>query len=95
MSLDKATVVCIAALCRIKIAEHEVEALAAELDNILSWVAALDSVDTDGVPPMTGVTEMALRRRQDVVDDGGDVDRVLGNSTETEAGYFTVPKVLE
>ena len=95
MSLDKATVVRIAALCHIKIAEHEVEALAAELDNILSWVAALDSVDTDGVPPMTGVTEMALRRREDVVDDGGDVDRVLGNATETEAGYFIVPKVLE
>ncbi len=95
MSLDKATVARIAGLCRIKIAEHEMEALAAELDNILTWVAELDTVHTEGVPPMTGVTEMALRRRADVVTDGGHADQALANAPETDAGYFTVPKVLE
>jgi aspartyl-tRNA(Asn)/glutamyl-tRNA(Gln) amidotransferase subunit C len=95
MSLDKATVARIAALCRIKIAEGELEALAAELDNILTWVAALDTVDTEGVPPMTGVTEMALRRREDAVDDGDCAEQALANAPETDAGYFTVPKVLE
>ena len=95
MSLDNATVARIAALCRIKIAEDELAALGGELDNILAWVAALDEVDTDGVPPMTGVTDMALRRREDAVTDGGRADQALANAPEAEAGYFTVPKVLE
>ena len=95
MSLDKATVVRIAALCRIKIADDELDALAGELGNILTWVAELDTADTEGVPPMTGVTQMALRRRVDAVDDGGHADAVLANAPESDAGYFTVPKVLE
>ena len=95
MLLDKATVARIAALCRIKIAEHEAEALADELGNILTWVAALDEVDTEGVAPMTGVAEMELRRREDAVTDGGHADKALANAPESEAGYFKVPKVLE
>ncbi len=95
MSLDKATVVRIAALCRIKVADEELEALAEELGNILTWVAELDAVDTEGVPPMTGVAEMALRRRDDELTDGGHADKVLANAPQADAGYFTVPKVLE
>jgi len=95
MLLDKATVARIAALCRIKVADDELEALAADLDTILTWVAELDTVDTEGVPPMTGVTEMVLRRRADAVTDGGHADKVLANAPDCDAGHFTVPKVLE
>ena len=95
MSLDKATVVRIAALCRIKVADEEIEALGEELGNILTWVAELDAVDTEGVPPMTGVANMALRRRDDAVTDGGYADKALADAPQADAGYFTVPKVLE
>ncbi len=35
------------------------------------------------------------RRREDAVDDGDCAEQALANAPETDAGYFTVPKVLE
>mgnify|MGYP000667979683 CR=1 FL=1 len=41
---------------------------------LLDWVEQLGEVDTDGVEPMTSVAAQTLRRRADVVNDGGDAD---------------------
>ena len=49
MALDKAEVAHIATLARIRLTETELEPLAAELSQILSWVEQLGEVDTDGV----------------------------------------------
>ena len=95
MSVDRATVQRIAALARIKVSEEDLDRLAGELNNILGWVEQLEEVDTEGVPPMAAVMEMALRRREDVVTDGGVPDKVLSNAPEPRDGFFTVPKVVE
>jgi len=95
MALDKATVSHIAHLARIRVAEAELEGLAAELSNILSWIEQLNEVDTGAVPPMTSVVEMTLPRRPDRVDDGGCRDDILANAPETAEGFFVVPKVVE
>ena len=58
MALDKATVAHIAALARIRLAEAELEPLAAELSQILTWVEQLNEVDTAGVAPMASVAAM-------------------------------------
>ena len=95
MALDKATVARIGHLARIRLDEASLDTMVAELNTILTFVEALDAVDTEGVPPMTGVVDMDLRRRADVVDDGGMAERVLANAPEERAGFFTVPKVVE
>jgi aspartyl-tRNA(Asn)/glutamyl-tRNA(Gln) amidotransferase subunit C len=96
MSVDKSTVVNIAKLARIRVPEEELDGLAEELSNILGWVEQLDEVDTDGVDPMTSVTEgMVLRARKDEVTDGDRQDAVLSNAPETRDGFFVVPKVIE
>ncbi len=95
MSLDKAAVAKIAHLARIKVPEEELDHLAGELNNILSFVEQLNEVDTDKVPPMTSVAAQKLRRRKDVVTDGGYAPDVLKNGPETAEGYFAVPKVIE
>jgi aspartyl-tRNA(Asn)/glutamyl-tRNA(Gln) amidotransferase subunit C len=38
---------------------------------------------------------MAMKKRADVVTDGGDAAAVLKNAPATEDGYFLVPKVVE
>jgi aspartyl-tRNA(Asn)/glutamyl-tRNA(Gln) amidotransferase subunit C len=38
---------------------------------------------------------MALRLREDVVNDGGIADAVLGNAPDRNGEYFAVPKVVE
>ena len=53
MALDKGVVAHIAALARIRLDEAELEPLAAELSQILSWVEQLGEVDTSGVAPMS------------------------------------------
>ena len=95
MSLDNATVAKIARLARLKMTEPELAPMADQLNNILDFVAQLNEVNVDGVPPMTSVVAMKLRRRPDVVTDGGDATKVTANAPEGQGGYFTVPKVIE
>ncbi|MBX6320581.1 MAG: Asp-tRNA(Asn)/Glu-tRNA(Gln) amidotransferase subunit GatC [Rhodospirillaceae bacterium] len=95
MSLDRKAVAHIATLARIRVGEAELEALAGELNGILRWVEQLAEVDTTGVEPLTSVRPMRLKRRPDVVDDGGRRDEILANAPETAGGFFVVPKVVE
>jgi len=95
MSLDKATVRRIATLARIEVPEADLDATAARLSTILSWIEQLQDVNTDGVAPMSGGTDLKLPWRADVVTDGGQVDKVLANAPDGHDGFFGVPKVVE
>ncbi len=95
MAVDRATVRRIAMLARIDVPDGDLEKLAGELSNILGWVEQLGEVDTEGVEPMTSVVPMTLRRRDDVVTDGGIADDVLANAPERRDDFFAVPKVVE
>jgi len=52
-------------------------------------------VDVTGVEPMTSVTPMKLRLREDKVTDGGYPEKIVANSPLTEDNFFMVPKVVE
>jgi aspartyl-tRNA(Asn)/glutamyl-tRNA(Gln) amidotransferase subunit C len=95
MSVDADTVRRIAHLARIGVAETEIEHLRGELNAILAFVEQLKEVNVEGVEPMTSVTPMALKKRHDVVTDGGDADAVTRNAPATQDHYFMVPKVVE
>ena len=95
MSVDAATVKRIGRLARIRIEEGEVAAYQDELNAILGFVEQLDEVNVDGVEPMTSVTPMTLRRRDDVVSDGGYADKIVKNAPLSEDNFFMVPKVVE
>jgi aspartyl-tRNA(Asn)/glutamyl-tRNA(Gln) amidotransferase subunit C len=95
MSVDAATVRRIAHLARIAVADEEVEHLQAELNAILAFVEQLSEVDVSGVEPMTSVTPMAMKKRPDVVTEGGDAAVILQNAPAAEDQFFLVPKVVE
>jgi aspartyl-tRNA(Asn)/glutamyl-tRNA(Gln) amidotransferase subunit C len=95
MSVDQATVRRIARLARIAVDDEEVERLGQELNAILDFVAELSSVDVEGVEPLTSVLPMQMKKRQDVVTDGGFAEAILANAPEKEDHYFVVPKVVE
>ncbi|MDB5505779.1 MAG: Aspartyl-tRNA(Asn) amidotransferase subunit [Devosia sp.] len=95
MSVDAATVKRIGRLARIRVEADEVETYRNELNTILGFVAQLDEVDVTGVEPMTSVTPMALRRREDKVTDGGYAAQIVANAPLTEDNFFMVPKVVE
>ncbi len=95
MSVDAATVRRIAHLARIAVAELEVEHLQGELNAMLAFVEQLREVNVDGVEPMTSVMPMEMKKRPDVVNDGGIADEVVANAPETQDHFFLVPKVVE
>jgi len=95
MSVDTNAVRRIARLARIKVSDDEILGLQGEINAILSFVEALESVDVTGVEPMTSVVPMVLPMREDVVTDGGIEPLVLANAPMTEDGFFLVPKVIE
>jgi aspartyl-tRNA(Asn)/glutamyl-tRNA(Gln) amidotransferase subunit C len=95
MSVDQTTVRRIARLARIAVTDSDVPHLQGELNAILGFVEQLNEVNVEGVEPMTSVTPMAMKKRQDVVNDGNDAERVLKNAPAREDGYFVVPKVVE
>ncbi len=95
MSLDKDTVKKIAYLARIKVPDEELEPLAGELSGIFDWIEQLAKVDTEGVEPLSSVSEVTLPLRPDAVTDGNCRDAVLANAPDCEDGFYTVPKVVE
>jgi aspartyl-tRNA(Asn)/glutamyl-tRNA(Gln) amidotransferase subunit C len=96
MALDKAAVAHIARLARIRLAEAELEPLAAELSRILDWVEQLREVDTENVAPMTSAAAgMRLPMRNDAVTDGDCREAILENAPQAAKGFFAVPKVVE
>ena len=95
MALDKTAVAEIAALARIRLAEAEIEPLAAELSQILEWVEQLNEIDTSAVAPLASVAGTTLPMRADRVSDGDCREAILGNAPRAQRGFFAVPKVVE
>ncbi len=95
MSVDAKTVKRIGRLARIRIEEDEVEKYQRELNTILGFVEQLSEVDVTGVEPMTSVTPMQLRRREDKITDGNMAERIVQNAPLNEDNFFVVPKVIE
>ncbi|TIW18268.1 MAG: Asp-tRNA(Asn)/Glu-tRNA(Gln) amidotransferase subunit GatC [Mesorhizobium sp.] len=95
MSVDLQTVKRVAHLARIAVSEEDAERMTGELNAILGFVEQLNEVDVSGVEPMTSVTPMEMKERQDVVTDGKKATDIVANAPATEENFFLVPKVVE
>ena len=95
MSIDTTIAAKVAKLARIKVEDDALPALAQEFNDILGFIEQLNEVDVNGIEPMTSVTPQKLKRREDVVTDGDQQDKVLTNAPDAREGFFAVPKVVE
>ena len=95
MSVDEKTVLHIARLARIALAEGQVAPIAKELNVILSWIEQLKEINVEGVAPMTSVVEQRLRMRADIVTEGQQAEALMKNAPKAEDQMFVVPKVVE
>ena len=80
MSIDTTIAAKVAKLARIKVEDDALPALAQEFNDILGFIEQLNEVDVEGIEPMTSVTPQKLKRREDVVSDGDQQDKVLTNA---------------
>jgi aspartyl-tRNA(Asn)/glutamyl-tRNA(Gln) amidotransferase subunit C len=95
MSVTIDTVKRVARLARIAVDDEDAERMTGELNAILGFVEQLNEVDVSGVEPMTSVTPMEMKKRQDVVTDGNKAGDIVANAPATEENFFLVPKVVE
>jgi aspartyl-tRNA(Asn)/glutamyl-tRNA(Gln) amidotransferase subunit C len=95
MSVDRSTVLRVAHLARIRVADAEVDKLQGELNSILGFVDELSGLDVADVEPLTSIVPIAMKKRADVVTDGDIPKKVTQNAPLAEDDYFVVPKVVE
>jgi aspartyl-tRNA(Asn)/glutamyl-tRNA(Gln) amidotransferase subunit C len=95
MSIDTTTAAKVAKLARIRVEDEDLPALAQDFNAILGFIEQLGELDVHDVEPMTSVTPMRLKRREDVVSDGGQQAKILANAPDAREGFFAVPKVVE
>ncbi|PSH63098.1 Asp-tRNA(Asn)/Glu-tRNA(Gln) amidotransferase subunit GatC [Phyllobacterium sophorae] len=95
MSVDISTVKRVAHLARIAVSEDDATRMTSQLNAILGFVEQLNEVNVEGVEPMTSVTPMAMKKREDVVNDGSKAADIVANAPIHEENFFVVPKVVE
>ena len=95
MSVDVDTVKRVAHLARVKVTDDEASRMTGELNTILAFVEQLDEVNVNGVEPLTSVVHQEMKKRADVVSDGGYPEKVVANAPASDDNFFMVPKVVE
>ena len=86
----------IAKLARIKLDSKEEEEFAKDLGKILEHFQELQSVDTEGVMPMTGGTELKNIFREDVLNTKREMarDNLVSAFPDKEKDYLKVPPIF-
>ncbi len=65
MSITKETVKKLGRLARLHIEEADLDTKTEEVNGIMGWIEQLGDVNTDGVEPLTGFSDMSLKMRED------------------------------
>ena len=95
MTLTTEQVEAIANLARLELSSEEKERMSRQLSDILDYVNRLQELNTGGIPPTSSVLPPRSVLRQDEARPGLERETLLRNASETEAGQFRVPAVLE
>lgn len=93
--ISRDTVLRLATLSSLQLAEDEIDALTQELGHILAYVEQLDELDTKDVEPAYQVTGLQNVYREDIVD-SGEVSReaLLALAPSVKDSQIKVPKVI-
>jgi aspartyl-tRNA(Asn)/glutamyl-tRNA(Gln) amidotransferase subunit C len=99
MALTPKDVSRIADLARLELQPAEQAAMLTQLNGFFSIVEQMSAVDTSGVEPLytplSAVTEVALRLREDVVTEADQRELNQRSAPALADGLFLVPKVIE
>ena len=95
MSIDKATVEQIAKLAKLEFDDKSKEEIMKDLDRMLTFVDKLNELDTEGIEPLTHMSEAYNVLREDEVKTEITQAEALKNAPQKDSDYFIVPKVLK
>ena len=95
MALESDSVVHIAHLARLHLADDDLDRFTGELSNILSFIEQMNAVDTDDVVPMAHPLDMSQPLRADVISEQDRREEYQENAPAVRDGLYLVPKVIE
>ena len=95
MKIDKQTLDKLAHLSRLEIKEADEAAMIRDLSNIVTFVEKLNEVNTDGVEPLTTMSQEINALRDDVAGGHLSHEEALKNAPSKDKDFFRVPKVIE
>ena len=97
MSEDTSTidVSYVAHLARMYLTDAEKQKIAAQLKDILAYVAKLNELDVSNVEPTAHATPLSNVFRKDEVEPSIDREKVLKNAPDQARDLFIVPKIVE
>ncbi len=94
-SLTRSEVAHLARLARIDLPDDELDALAGQLDIILTSVARVAEVAADDIPPTSHAVPLTNVVRPDVVRPSLTPDQALSGAPAVEEQRFRVPRILD
>jgi len=85
----------VAYLARLKFSEEEKERFISQLNRILDYIAQLEELDTEEVPPTSHVLPLRNVFREDEARPSMPREELMANAPAEHMGYFKVPRVIE
>ena len=95
MALESESVLHIAHLARLHLADDDLDRYTGELSNILSFIEQMNAVDTGDVVPMAHPLDMSQPLRTDVISEQDRREEYQENAPAVRDGLYLVPKVIE
>jgi aspartyl-tRNA(Asn)/glutamyl-tRNA(Gln) amidotransferase subunit C len=92
--LSRDDVVHVARLARLALTDEELDLFTGQLGDVLRHAQAVESLDTEGVPPTAHPVPLVNVLREDVPRPSLDHDEVLAQAPAAEDHRFRVPRIL-
>lgn len=84
----------VAQLARLDLPDEKIVTYTTQLERILEYVAHLEAVDTENVPPTTRAVEVVNVTREDQVNATPVREELLNLAPQREGEFFRVPRIL-
>ncbi len=95
MKIDNDLILKLEHLSKLQLTDTERKKLTGDLNNILKMIEKLEEVDTNGVAPLTHMTDVVNAFRTDEVKNQLSREDALKNAPRTDGKFFRVPKVIK
>ena len=82
-------------LAKLELSAEEREQAKKDMEQMLDYIDMLNTLDTEGVEPMSHIFPIHNVFREDVVENDDEHEKILANAPAAKDGSFKVPKTVE
>ena len=95
MKIDDVLIDKLSGLAKLEFDPESKKEIINDLNKIIRFVEKLNELDTEGVEPLTYMTEEVNTLRDDIAKTSITKEDALKNAPKKDSDYFIVPKVLD